>query len=94
MPSKLMLPSCRNQRQVVEHNRAADAGAAAREIHRQERDEQANLMKAWKDDDAKRIERNEARTSQASIQRRVEAVGGRAGNGKDGKTKIAQTKAW
>jgi len=33
----------------------------ALETRRQERDERANLMKAWKEDDTKRLERNEAR---------------------------------
>jgi hypothetical protein len=46
---------------VVDHNNVADAEVAARESHRQERDERASLMKAWKEEDAKRLERNEVR---------------------------------
>ncbi|KAG1736634.1 uncharacterized protein EDB91DRAFT_1055524 [Suillus paluster] len=48
-------------RSVVDHNNAADAEVAARESHQQERDERASLMKAWKEEDAKRLERNEVR---------------------------------
>ncbi|KAG1848680.1 hypothetical protein F4604DRAFT_1812073 [Suillus subluteus] len=48
-------------RSVVVHNNAADAEVAARESRRQERDERASLMKAWKEEDAKRLERNEVR---------------------------------
>ncbi|KAG1764280.1 hypothetical protein EV702DRAFT_982110 [Suillus placidus] len=44
---------------VVDHNNAADAEVTARESHQQERDERASLMKAWKEEDAKRLERNE-----------------------------------
>jgi hypothetical protein len=46
---------------VIEHQKAAEVEAAALKTRRQERDEQANLMKVWKEDDAKRLERNEAR---------------------------------
>ncbi|KAG2343757.1 hypothetical protein BDR05DRAFT_849165, partial [Suillus weaverae] len=35
---------------VVDHNNAADAEVAAHESRRQERDEQASLMKAWKEE--------------------------------------------
>ncbi|KAG1730737.1 hypothetical protein EDB19DRAFT_1601382, partial [Suillus lakei] len=45
---------------VVEHQKAAEEEAAALETCRQERDEQVNLMKIWKEDDMKRLERNEA----------------------------------
>ncbi|KAG2060564.1 hypothetical protein BDR06DRAFT_872059 [Suillus hirtellus] len=45
---------------VVEHQKAAEEEAVALETHRQERDERANLMKVWKEDNAKWLERNEA----------------------------------
>jgi hypothetical protein len=45
---------------VIEHQKAAEVEAAALETHWQERDERANLMKVWKEDDAKWLERNKA----------------------------------
>ncbi|KAG1739737.1 hypothetical protein EDB19DRAFT_1607063, partial [Suillus lakei] len=35
---------------VVDHNNAADAEVAGCKSHQQERDEQASLMKAWKEE--------------------------------------------